>query len=359
MVSNNSYVYISSVILAYWVVSISMVYMNKALVSNEEASIPAPLFVTWFQCLMTCVICVTLGTLGDITRSSGEISFLNEFPLVNFDYVTALKVLPLSLVFVGMIALNNLCLQMVHVSFYNVARCLSLVFNVIFSYLLLGKTTNAATNGTLVVVITGFICGIDGELGLTISGVITGVVASIFVALNIIYTAKTLPLVDGDKSQLMFYNNFNALFLFIPLLVLFELDVIIAHKERLTSTFFWTCMILAGFMGFAIGLVTVMQVKATSPLTHNISGSVKAAFQSLLAFYVWGNKCTVLGIIGIFLVIMGSGLYTCAQINGTGDTNPLAGIFNVKYSLIPQDHGNRDEVVTNKNEDSSTTKVVE
>jgi hypothetical protein len=38
-------------------------------------------------------------------------------------------------------------------------------------------------------------------------------------------------------------------------------------------------MIVAGFMGFAIGLVTVMQVKATSPLTHNISGTAKAAVQ--------------------------------------------------------------------------------
>jgi hypothetical protein len=31
-------------------------------------------------------------------------------------------------------------------------------------------------------------------------------------------------------------------------------------------------MTVTGIMGFAIGLVTVMQVKATSPLTHNISG---------------------------------------------------------------------------------------
>ena len=38
-------------------------------------------------------------------------------------------------------------------------------------------------------------------------------------------------------------------------------------------------MYLLGIMGFAIGLVTVMQVKATSPLTHNISGTAKAAVQ--------------------------------------------------------------------------------
>lgn len=41
--------YVAQVISLYWVVSISMVYLNKILLSNEEASIPAPLFVTWFQ----------------------------------------------------------------------------------------------------------------------------------------------------------------------------------------------------------------------------------------------------------------------------------------------------------------------
>jgi GDP-fucose transporter C1 len=93
-------------------------------------------------------------------------------------------------------------------------------------------------------------------------------------------------------------------------------------------------MIISGFMGFAIGLVTVLQVKATSPLTHNISGTAKAAvqvmllsfslfnfflifflaftcvFKSLLAFYIWGNKATVQGIIGLLLVVFGSGVYT-------------------------------------------------
>ena len=53
--------YIAYVISTYWVVSISMVYLNKMLLSDKDASIPAPLFVTWFQCILTCVICSVLG----------------------------------------------------------------------------------------------------------------------------------------------------------------------------------------------------------------------------------------------------------------------------------------------------------
>lgn len=38
-----------------------------------------------------------------------------------------------------MITFNSLCLTLVEVSFYNVARSLSLLFNAAFSYLLLGS----------------------------------------------------------------------------------------------------------------------------------------------------------------------------------------------------------------------------
>lgn len=48
------------------------------------------------------------------------------------------------------------------------------------------------------------------------------------------------------------------------------------------SLVFWSGMVMSGLMGFGIGLVTVMQVRATSPLTHNISGTAKAAFQVCL-----------------------------------------------------------------------------
>jgi GDP-fucose transporter C1 len=109
--------YVTSVISAYWVVSISMVYLNKMLLSNEDASIAAPLFVTWYQCVVTCAICAVLGSLGEVQRESGFKSFFTQFPKVSYDLKAATSVLPLSLMFVGMVAFNNLCLQYVEVSF--------------------------------------------------------------------------------------------------------------------------------------------------------------------------------------------------------------------------------------------------
>eukprot|EP01038_Epipyxis_sp_PR26KG_P012662 gene12662-16973_t len=307
--------YVASVIATYWVVSISMVYLNKILLSNKDASIPAPLFVTWFQCVITCFICIILGNMGEITRRNGSKSFLDEFPIVKYKLVVGTQVLPLSLIFVGMITFNNICLQYVEVSFYNVARSLSIVFNVVFTLLLLGKSTSIRTCFTLLIVIIGFIVGINGEINFSLLGTLSGVLSSVFVSLNSIFTSKVLPKVDNDKSLLLYYNNLNASILFLPLIALFEGQILLDNKARLISLSFWFSMVITGMMGFAIGLVTVMQVKATSPLTHNISGTAKAAVQSLMAFYIWGNVATINGLSGIFLVIFGSGLYTWVQMN--------------------------------------------
>eukprot|EP01036_Dinobryon_divergens_P033841 gene33841-43725_t len=293
--------YVTSVIAAYWIVSISMVYLNKMLLSDDKASIAAPLFITWYQCVITCIICIILGNLGEVTRNNGSKSFLDEFPVVKYKLKTGLSVLPLSLIFVAMVTFNNICLQYVAVSFYNVARCLSLVFNVMFTYIFLGRTTSLLTCSTLLVVMVGFVSGVQGEIGFSLLGTSAGVLASLFVSLNSIFTTKVLPLVDNDKSLILYYNNLNACYLFIPIIFLFEGQILLDNTDKLMSWFFWVSMTVTGVMGFAIGLVTVMQVKATSPLTHNMSGIAKSAFQSLMAYYIWGNEATIKGVAGILL----------------------------------------------------------
>ena len=318
---NNNSAYIASVIASYWFVSISMVYLNKTLMSGDT-SIPAPMFITWYQCLITVLICWLLGNIGEITRKdTSKTSFFSQFPKLSYDINKGMKVMPLSLVFVGMIACNQLCLHYVNVSFYNVARSLSIVFNVMFTYLLLNTTTSMSTCATLLVVIAGFFIGIDGEIDFSFIGTVFGVISSIFVSLNGIFTAKILPIVDGDKSRLIFYNNCNACILFLPLFIYFEWSTILSNYDKIHSLYFWFAMTITASMGFLIGIVTVMQVKATSPLTHNISGTAKAAVQSLIAFKIWGNTATTKGILGIFTVIAGSGLYSYVQMKSFNNSS--------------------------------------
>jgi GDP-fucose transporter C1 len=126
--------------------------------------------------------------------------------------------------------------------------------------------------------------------------------ASACVALNAIYIKKVMPAVDDDMWRLTAYNNVNALFLFLPVMVVMgEIPVVINASEIYNATY-WIMMTIAGlfgrrtmemgegcwryfgglltsrlnpFPGIAIGLVTMLQINVTSPLTHNISGTAK------------------------------------------------------------------------------------
>ena len=347
MTAGNDHAYIATVVATYWMVSISMVYLNKVLMSSEGISIPAPLFVTWFQCVVTALICMAAGKVGeyykrvDYEQSYEQVStddqgketappkkqsFFSQFPKAEYNMVTAKQVFPLSLIFVGMITFNNLCLKWVEVSFYNVARSLTIVFNVMFTSALLNHNVSKNTLGCLAVVIFGFFLGTNGEINFSLKGTIAGIMSSLFVSLNSIFTKKVLPSVDDDHWRLTFYNNVNACILFVPLMIIFESQPLLeaVGNGQMFSSLFWAAMMVAGLFGFSIGIVTVLQIKATSPLTHNISGTAKAAVQSMLAFYIWGNPATFMGVLGIFVVLGGSLLYTFVKMNESKKSTPPA-----------------------------------
>jgi len=319
----NDTAYIARVVATYWFVSISMVYLNKVLMSSENVSISAPLFITWFQCLVTTFICYLAGKVSEsvkqseglpVTGSGGKKSFFSQFPKAQYNPDVGKKILPLSVIFVGMITFNNLCLKYVEVSFYNVARSLTIVFNVVLSQVILGSSTSSKTALCLLIVIAGFFMGAKGEVNFTMIGTSFGICSSLFVSLNSIFTKKVLPAVDNDHWKLTFYNNVNACVLFMPLMAYFEAHTLFeAMGKEMLSPLFWGAMMVAGIFGFSIGIVTVMQIKATSPLSHNISGTAKAAVQSMMAFYIWKNPATVMGVLGMFVVLGGSLLYTIVK----------------------------------------------
>lgn len=127
---------ITLVVALYWVTSISMVFLNKYLLDSPSLQLDTPIFVTFYQCLVTTLLCKSLSILAACCPG------VMDFPPLRLDLRVARSVLPLSVVFIGMITFNNLCLKYVGVAFYNVGRSLTTVFNVLLSYLLLKQTTS-------------------------------------------------------------------------------------------------------------------------------------------------------------------------------------------------------------------------
>lgn len=80
-------------------------------------------------------------------------------------------------------------------------------------------------------------------------------------------------------------------------------------SSRLT-VFFWAMMLTSGIFGFAISYLTSWQIQVTSPLTHNISGTGKAAAQTVLASVISHDLKSVVWWVGNLFVIVGSLAYT-------------------------------------------------
>ncbi|GMT24115.1 hypothetical protein PFISCL1PPCAC_15412, partial [Pristionchus fissidentatus] len=298
------------------VFSIALVFLNKYLLSDPSLKVSliqfpiqldAPLFVTWYQCVVTVGLCFALSWLAK--KFPAYISF----PAMTVDRKISREVLPLSIVFVAMIAFNNLCLKYVGVSFYYVGRSLTTVFNVVCSYLILGKTTSYPACGCCLLIIGGFFLGVDQEDAsgsLSVSGVVYGVLASLMVALNAIYTQRSLGVVGDNIWRLTMYNNLNACFLFLPLM-LFNAELgEVMYFTHLFSCWFWTLLTISGVFGFMMGYVTGWQIQATSALTHNISGTAKAAAQTVMAVIWWSEIKTGMWWVSNIVVLFGSGLYT-------------------------------------------------
>eukprot|EP00126_Sphaerothecum_destruens_P000159 Sdes_comp10197_c0_seq1m1812 len=292
----------------FWVISFLMLFTNKFVLKSSPYTVPAPIFTTWFQCVVAVLM---MGILAILKRFCGFLSFIPEFRL---NFQTCKAVLPLSFAFVGMISFSNICLKFVDVSFYSIARSLTIIFNIILTYLILNTKTSFRAISCCSLLIIGFVMGGEGEVHFSLLGVCFGICSSLCSALNSIAVKKVLPHVGGDSFKLTLYNNFNAIFILLPFIFLSGdiQNIIIAPQIFLWQ--FWSLLTLSGVFGFLMGIATYTEIKYTSPLSHNISGNTRNGVQSFMAPFIFPDeKMGLLKAAGILLCVGGAGLYSMVR----------------------------------------------
>ncbi|XP_044753867.1 GDP-fucose transporter 1 [Coccinella septempunctata] len=299
------YITIFAIVSSYWTVSIFTVFVNKGLLSGIE--LDAPMFIACYQTLVTALICYIKQLLNK--RWPTKVSF-PDTDVWNIQTISS--VLPVSFMFTMMIATNNLCLQNVSLAFYYVGRSLTTMFNVVFTFLILNEKTSTRCLVCCAFIIFGFYLGVDQEQlagSFSVSGTIFGVLASLSLSLFSILTKKVLPKLNSDVWVLSYYNNIYATILFIPLIVFNgELGTIL-NFEGLWDISFWFPMTIGGLCGFSVGFLTSLQIKYTSALTHNISGTAKACAQTVLATYWYKETKTFLWWTSNIIVLLASAAY--------------------------------------------------
>lgn len=377
-----AYTRIFFVEIAYWVVSIGMVFVNEFVLSTNLLSDDLTVFVTIFQILFSLCILISLNHISktyfnpqnnyqtmshiyDIkkfttspssitvntkliendqldeveldnnnnndelsnhsnlsntfkrpndrsTQSDGLITLLTVNIPGRINLNTCKLVFPLSILYIGMLLLNNFCLKYVGVAFYFVSRSLTTVFNVAFTYFLINEPVSRGALICCALIVLGFILGIDQESvigSLSVIGVIFGIASSLFTSLFSIYTKKTLAKLDKNIWVLVLYNNINAIILCTPLLIIHG-DVQALISDKVISPTFWALLSASGIMAFFISIVTNASIKYTSPLTHNISGTAKACLQTVIAVIYYHDHKSNLWWLSNITILVASAAYS-------------------------------------------------
>jgi GDP-fucose transporter C1 len=225
---------------------------------------------------------------------------------------STIRVIPVCLAYLLVIGLNNKCLEHVSVSGYQITRSLTIMFSIVLSYVFMGQKTSFRACLACLGVVVGFSCGVQGDVDLSLKGALYGVSSSCFVVTYSLVVKRVMGLLDNNEYLLIEYNTSLAIVILAPFAWFAgEFDIL---KEKRSSKF-WITQTVAGITGFIINIAIFLNIKYTTPLTHNLGGTLKACLQTVLAFVFFpdGETMTPLKFIGTVLVIGFSAYYALVR----------------------------------------------
>ncbi|XP_061197075.1 GDP-fucose transporter 1-like [Saccostrea echinata] len=306
------FLHVAAIILLYWTVSISMVFVNKHILSGAYGDTDLSIFIAWYQSLAAVTIIQLIGCMRKFCRKCFKV------PEIDFQTLFHGDIIKLSLTFIMSITLNNLMLKHIGVAFYQVARSFTLIFTIILSSSMLKQPLTWKALLACLCIITGFVIGIDQENDtgtLSVWGIIYGLMASFSAAICGVYFKQAERVLEGDSLRQAYYNNINCFFLLSPLIYSTGQARQVIQSEMSLSMDFWILLTLSGVLSLAIGWVSALQIKVTSPVSHHISINAKSVTQTIIAIIYYKEQKTVLWWCGNILVICGVLLYTLMKTN--------------------------------------------
>ncbi|KAH9496517.1 hypothetical protein Btru_043251 [Bulinus truncatus] len=310
--SESSYLLIGSVITAHWTCAMSMVFINKTLVSGRAPSADISVFIVWVQNLIGVILILALNMLTVLLGGRTEHAKWDLSTLLHPDMILS------SVTFTGTLVFNNLMLKYISVAFYQVARSLTLIFVITFSMIILQEKITSRVVLSSLFIIMGFYIGVDQEMlssGVSPVGVMYAIIASLLAALCGIFFKRVQKKKQLSSVQLTFNNCVISCAGLTPLMFsTSQLNNFLSSSmsDDLTAR---ALLVLSGVMSLSMGWLSALQISLTSPLTHNISINAKSLFQTVLAVIWSGESRAWMWWLGNGLVMAGIATYTAHRLH--------------------------------------------
>ncbi|KAI0633289.1 TPT-domain-containing protein [Trametes polyzona] len=281
---------------------------NKWMFSPEHYGFPSPLFVTtihmWVQFALAAMLRFTMPH-----------RFRPEQSPSRRDYVR--KAVPTGITTGLDIGLSNLSLKLITLSFYTMCKSSSLVFVLLFAFLLRLETFSFRLVGVIVLICVGVLLMVATETHFVLSGFLLVTSASALGGLRWSLTQLLLRSKDLGMS-----NPAATLFWLAPVMGL-TLGVTSAVIDSWTSIFqshffaspeqaFKTLFFLfsPGVLAFCMVLSEFYIIQRAGVVPMSIAGIAKEVTTIICAAWLFGDELTPLNITGVAITACGIALYT-------------------------------------------------
>ncbi|XP_055884060.1 GDP-fucose transporter 1-like isoform X2 [Biomphalaria glabrata] len=275
---------IAAAIFSYWTVSTGMVFVNKQLVQLTPKDLS--LFIVWFQCVFGALCLYLISQLSrNWNGNIGPSLYLHKHHLIQRDMIIS------SITFISALTFNSVLLKYISISFYQIARSLTIIFVIVLSAIVLQQKVGLRVLLACVLIILGFYIGVHEEIqqyGLQVVGVFYGGVTSFFSALSSTVCKKCQKENSVSSLQLT-YIVFTIGCIILTPLVLVTSQLESALYLQVDQTYFWCLLFLSGLCCLLVGWISTLQITLTSPLTYIISTNSKSVIQTLLAVF-WNKE---------------------------------------------------------------------
>jgi solute carrier family 35 protein len=261
---------------AYAVSSVAIILVNK---TTFELGFNSPLILT--------VLHLAAGLFGLVAF---------KIDISPIDLASAVRIIPLSLLFAANIYLGTLALSSTDVSMFTALRRLSIVFVVAFEWRILRKIPNAPTIVSISVMSMGAVMAGLSDIG-------SDAHAYSLVFLNNLCTALYFCLVKLSLSgsdvklndiSLLYYNSLFSL----PLLVMVAFATgqhHVIYSPLWSSGTFVATIALGSALAFAVNLFSFRCTQLNSALTTCVTGQMKNIGTSLFGHILFHRKASSTG----------------------------------------------------------------
>eukprot|EP00299_Pterocystis_sp_00344_P009325 c3891_g1_i1.p1 GENE.c3891_g1_i1~~c3891_g1_i1.p1 ORF type:complete len:329 (+),score=76.22 c3891_g1_i1:35-1021(+) len=274
--------------LLYCLCSNTMVLSNKAILSYFNFHYP--LWLMAFQSLCTSLILEGGRHLG-----------LNKCEKMN--YVVAMRMLPVNLLFVAMICTAGLATQYLSVPFLTVFKNMTNIIITFGEQYFFGKEVSGGVIVSILLMALGSACAAVNDIEFSAAGYFWLFWNCLATAGYLLYIKFTMDSMKISKDNMALYNNALGFPLIFFLAICSEPHV--TNFGEFHDGWFITLVSISGLAGFAMSLSSFYAMEKTSPTTYGMIGALNKIPASILGAIFFQAEISEGGWTGIAIGLFG------------------------------------------------------